>query len=198
MRAGNVEFFKKFFTDGGGKVDSEQSFTREDNDFRTHLTKVKEVKPDLLYFVGLEKSVAQILKQVRELKIKSALLANAVMAGPSVQEASGENDEGVYLVSPSFYFDQPTDVAKKFIEDYKAAYNKPPSHYAAIGYDIVNLLARIDKRQGDRGDDIVRKLTEIGGMTGAMGDLTIAAEGEISYPLYPAQIKEQKLIRLEL
>lgn len=190
-----VKFFKEGFEAAGGIIVEEQPYVATENDFRTYILKVSAAKPDLIYLVGL-REVAIVLRQIKELNIKKPILSNAALSSYTFRQAAAGADEGVYLVAPVFYFETPNKRAEDFIATYKSTYKKPPSHYAAIGYDLVYLLSKIKKEKGDMSEEIIEKLTNVKSMTGVMGDLVIDAEGEISYPLYPAVIKNQKLEQL--
>ena len=187
--------YKTSFTDSlkdlGGDVISEEIFQREDNDFRTQLTKIKFKNPDAIYVIGMDSHLTSILKQIKELKIDSIILTNWILASPSVQESSGEYDEGVYFTSPSYYFDDKTQATLEFIKNYMETYGKQPSAYAAIGYDTIKFLAMVQKFS-DPGN-LIDQLKQIKDFDAAMGKLSVDKEGEITFSLYPVKIENQKL-----
>lgn len=186
--------FKNAFRSLGKEILLEETFQRTDSDFRTQLTKIKNKNPDAIYVIGLDPHLSTILKQIKELKIVSVVLTNWILAAPAVQEAAGDNDEGVYFTSPSYYFDEKTSATSEFIKDYVAAYNKQPSAYAAIGYDTIKLLAKVQKFSDT--SDLINKLKQIKNFEAAMGELSVDKKGEITFPLYPVKIENQKLIKL--
>ncbi len=186
--------FKAPFEEGGGRIVVEEKFRGTDADFRTQLAKIKAANPDVVYLIALDKSMAAILKQARELGIKSQFITNWVLANPGVQQTVGANDEGVYLTSPSFYLEKPDAYAQSFIGSYTKKYGKAPSAYSAIGYDIVHLLGKIERSENETPEGVIQKITDLETLEGAMGNLTISDQGEISFPLYPARIEGGKLV----
>jgi len=174
-----------------------ENFSRADTDFKTQLSKVGVQKPDAIYIVAYDKGLAGILKQVKELKISATMVANWVLASPTVRELTKGYDEGVYLTSPSYYIGSPTPIATEFAKVYKAKYQKDPTAYSAIGYDTVNLLAKIKKSEGDTAEDIIKKLTAVKSLKGVMGDLAMDADGEITFALYPSIVKDGKLVEVK-
>ncbi len=185
--------FKKDFESRGGSLLSMDGFVRTESDFRGTLTKVKAAKPDFLYVIALDQSLATILKQAKESGVKSKIATNWVLAAPAVIALAGSASEGVYLTSPSYYT-APTPEVERFASDYKAAYGKDPSAYSAIGYDLVDILSRVKKTDGDADHQkLIADITALGGIRGIMGDLKIDAVGEITFALYPAVVEGGKL-----
>ncbi len=189
-----ADAFKKDFESVGGKIVSMDGFARSESDFRGILLKLKSSKPDMIYVIALDQSLATILKQTRESGITSKIATNWVLANPQVISLAGSAADGVYVTSPSYYDENSSPEVKLFNESYKKEYNKVPSAYAAIGYDLVHLLSlvRKDNKDVDR-TKLINDLTNIGQVRGIMGDLKIDGEGEITFALRPAVIYAGKL-----
>ncbi len=190
--------FKSRVEESGLSLVGSETFTNKDTDYRTQLTKIAFTKPDIIYIIALDKSLVAIIKQVREMNIKTTLMTNWILSNSSVIGSAGSLVEGVYFTTPSFNFESPDLVVTQFRSDYKNVYGKEPSAYAAIAYDIVNILGRIKKSSGDSGLDTVQKIKELGSLKGVMGDLTIDANKEITFKLYPAKIENGKTVTFEL
>lgn len=173
----------------GVKLVASETILRTDTDFKTQLSKINSAKPDAVYIIALDKGLATIIKQARELKMSAKLVTNWVLSNPSVRELTKGVDEEVYLTAPSYYLGTPGQIQNDFFNSYKAKYQKDPSAYAAIGYDLVNILSQIKKDPNDTSEEIIKKLTDVKSLKGVMGDLNIDAEGEITFALYPVVIK---------
>ena len=190
--------FKSEVEASGLKLVDSETFSSKDTDYRTQLTKIAATKPDAIYIIALNKSLIAIMKQISEMKIKSTLLTNWVFADRSIMASAGTLAEGVYFTTPSFYFDNPDPLVVKFKSDYQKAYGKSPSAYAAIAYDVVNILGKVKKASTDSGLDVVQKIKALGSMKGVMGDLTIDSNKEITFKLYPAKVDNGKMTTFTL
>ncbi len=190
--------FKSSLEKSGISLVASATFTNKDTDYRDQLTKIKSTNPDAIYIIGLDKSLVSIIKQAKELGIKANLITNWILSNPSVISAAGTLADGVYLTTPAYNFETPDPVVVKFRTDYQAKYGKAPSAYAAIAYDIVNILSKVTKSSTDSGLDVVSKIKALGSLKGVMGDLTIDANKEITFALYPAVIKDGKIVTVDL
>src|SRR5438132_130868 len=66
---GLAEFFSSAFTQLGGKIVAEQSYSGGDTEFRPQLTAIKSAKPQVLFIPGFYTDVGQIAIQARDLGI---------------------------------------------------------------------------------------------------------------------------------
>ena len=64
-------------------IDSE-GFASEDIDFKTQLIKIRGAKVDSIFFVGLVKQFANVLKQARDLGIQAQSFKRMVSGRPAV------------------------------------------------------------------------------------------------------------------
>ena len=172
----------------GGEIVLREMFGKSESDFRSQLMRVKSVNPQALYFIGLDKHIELIVKQAKELGIKSGLATNWVLANPSARQGREELLEGVYLTAPSYYFEKNL-LALEFDRQFLAKYSREPSAWAGIGCDIVRMLA--DTKAGS-GEKAMQKLKALRNYPAIMGELTTTAEGDIRFPLYPAVLKQGK------
>lgn len=177
----------------GVTIVANETIVGSDTDFKTQLSKLNAQKPDAIYVIALDKGLAGIIKQAKELKTSAKIVTNWVLANPAVREMTKGMDEGIYLTSPSYYLGTPSALQSEFVSSYKAKYQKDPSAYAAIGYDLVNILAKVKKETGDASENIIKKLTDVNSVKGVMGDLAIDQEGEITFALYPVVIHDAAL-----
>ena len=190
--------FKSQVEASGLSVIASETFTNKDTDYRTQLTKLVAAKSDVIYIIALDKSLVAIIKQAREMNIKTILMTNWVLSNSSVRDLAGPLAEGVYFTTPSFNLENPDPVVIQFRTDYQKVYGKAPSAYAAIAYDIVNILGKVKKTSSDTGLDIIEKIKDLGSLKSVMGDLTIDSNKEITFKLFPAKIENGKVVTFEL
>lgn len=126
--------FKKAFTDGGGRVVAEVSYSQKDTDFKAQLTKVRKEKPDVVFIPGYYTQVGSILRQADELKITSKILGTDGWDSPDLFKIAGKAAAGRYM-SSHFAPDDKDPKVQAFVKAYKAKYNATPGAMAALGYD---------------------------------------------------------------
>ena len=134
------ENFVKTFKSLGGTIVGEESYISGDKDFNAALTKIAQMDLDVLYVPGYYSEAGLIIKQARALGIDCPIIGGDGFDSPSLLEVAGAavlND--VYFTTA--YTTVTTDpTVLKFVEDYKAAYNKDRDMFAALAYDATNLI----------------------------------------------------------
>ncbi|MGA2082643.1 MAG: ABC transporter substrate-binding protein [Holophaga sp.] len=120
-------FLGKYFTDEfvkqGCKVQASEAFRSGELDFRAILGKVKPAKPDLLFIPTMQKEAALIMKQARDLGMKSVCMGGDGWASPDLITLGGAATEGSYFVNITSLEDP--DI-QGFLKDYRAKYNNDP------------------------------------------------------------------------
>ena len=134
---GLADNFKIAFTKAGGSIVSEESYATNDKDFNAQLTKIKNANPDVVYLPDYYGTVALIAKQLRAQGI------NVPMVGADGWD--GLTSNAGYEVLGGYYsnhyaVDSTEPAVKKFVESFRAKYNKDPNSFAALGYDCVYLI----------------------------------------------------------
>ena len=134
---GLADNFKIAFTKAGGSIVSEESYATNDKDFNAQLTKIKNANPDVVYLPDYYGTVALIAKQLR------AQVINVPMVGADgwdgLTSNAGDEVLGGYY-SNHYAVDSTEPAVKKFVESFRAKYNKDPNSFAALGYDCVYLI----------------------------------------------------------
>lgn len=70
---GHNKYFSEFLQKSGGSILSTFGVTADQQDFTTELTKIRELKPDVIFFGGLTPLAVRIRTQMDKLGIKSVL-----------------------------------------------------------------------------------------------------------------------------
>jgi branched-chain amino acid transport system substrate-binding protein len=168
---GQAELFGKTFEALGGKVVAFETYTTGDRDFSAQLTKIKAANPQVLFLPAYYNDVPLIAQQARRLGITAQLVGSDAWSSPEIIKLGGADVEGSYFCN--HYSNQiATDVAKKFIGDYKAKYGQEPDDVAALTYDAMGLLAQAitnaksTERPAVR--DALSKVQDYPGVTGTM------------------------------
>jgi len=137
---GLADFFRKAFTERGGKIVEEQSYSSGDIDFKGQLTNLRGKNPDIIMLPGYYTEVGLILKQARELGIKAAFLGGDGWDSPKLFEIGGKALIGSYF-SNHYSVEDPDPKVLDFIAKYKKLFNNEiPDSMAVLGYDAVMVL----------------------------------------------------------
>jgi branched-chain amino acid transport system substrate-binding protein len=173
-----AKYFKTRYTELGGKIVLEDTYTQGDTDFSAQITRLKALKPQpaLLYVAALQASDAgAIAKQIRDAGIKLPMVGGDGYDGPELVGVGGSGAENVYFSTHSL-MDAKSGNAK--MKAFIAAYNKeyghdPESAFAALGYDAVYLMADAITRAGSVDSAAIRKaLAATKGFVGVTGSVT--------------------------
>lgn len=145
---GLADAFKKEFEKQGGKVIGQESYQSDDSDFKTTLTRIRSMNPDLLYIPNYYQDVGKIIKQARELGMKQPILGgDGYDSDTLVQIAGAQNTNNVFFTN-HYSSDDPDQKIQDFVKKFQAKYNRKPDGFAALGYDTVRLVADAIKRAG--------------------------------------------------
>lgn len=134
---GLADNFKIAFTNAGGSIVSEESYATNDKDFNAQLTKIKNANPDVVYLPDYYGTVALIAKQLRAQGINVPMVGADGWDG--LTSNAGDEVLGGYY-SNHYAVDSTEPAVKKFVESFRAKYNKDPNSFAALGYDCVYLI----------------------------------------------------------
>lgn len=149
---GHNKYFSQFLANSGGQIVGTFGVTADQQDFTAELTKVKELKPEVVYFGGLTPIGIRIRSQMDKLGIK------AVFEGTSgIKSAAYHDGLGKDLAEGSLSFIEGAPWEKlpgglNFIAKYnQAKYNEPPEAYGPFAFSAATLIMdAIEKVGPDR------------------------------------------------
>jgi branched-chain amino acid transport system substrate-binding protein len=129
-----VDSFKALTKDDKAIL-AELNYNTGDQDFSAQLTEVKKFKPDVIFAPGNFTESALIVKQARELGIKTPFLGGDTWETPEFIDVGKKAVEGV-VFSTFFATEVPiTETSKVFLDAYRKQYNKEPAAVTALGFD---------------------------------------------------------------
>jgi len=188
----------KFFTDSFVKLTGDKgaivatlNYNTGDQDFSAQLTQIKSLKADVIFAPGNYTESALVIKQARELGIKTPFLGGdtwEIAEFINVGKASVENA----VLSTFFDNDAPlTPNSKTFVSAYAKKYGKAPSGTAVLGFDGYLLALDAIKRAGSIEPSKIRDaIAATSKFPGASGYVTFS--GGSNDPVKSAVIKEVK------
>ena len=189
--------FKEIFQELGGEVLLSEGFEKAGTDFRPLLQKVKVLNPPGLYILGYGQSLAYIVKQVREIGIKSTILSMNALGLPEYLQIMGNAAENAYCTVPLFSPTLPQENVQKFVKNYYSRYKDVPNFISAETYDMIYLLAEAIRKGGYSSDGIRNGLLNIENFPALMGRVSTLPNREIVFPLTVKKIKNGVLVEPE-
>ena len=151
-------FFLESFKNLGGTVALAQS-DKDPAGFADFLTKVKTVTPapKAVYAATFPSDGPDMIKMARAAGVDLPLLSADGWDEEGVAAASKAEDlDGIYFTTHRF-IGVDTPAMSAFIDDYTKKYGEaPPSAFAPLGFDSVNLLADAIRRAGSTDPQAIR------------------------------------------
>ncbi len=189
--SGIYNTFKSEAADKGLEIVSEGAFTKDSKtDFSAQISDAKNKGAELVFLPIYYQEASLILSQAKSAEYSPIFFGCDGLDGIlSVENFDTSLAEGVMLLTP-FAADADDEATKKFVADYKAAYNnETPNQFAADAYDCVKIVAKLIKQEGITADmsasDMCDKLKaaisngfSFDGLTGT--GMTWTADGAVS------------------
>ena len=149
--------FKRSLSERGGTLLSEDGISVGTKDFRPILNKIKELKPEAIYFGGLTTEAALCKRQMHELGMDNILYFGVTgLDSETFNEIAGSAAEGTIIVG-KLALGEDSD----FVKAYKAAGFTEP--YEATGpyvYDAVGIVLEALKKVGPDKTAIVNYIAD--------------------------------------
>ena len=152
---------------GGVKTVAYEGINQHDTDFLSLISKLKTLKPEMVFFAVIADSALPFLRQAQQADFK-ARWANAVsLSNPKFLQDAGNLADGFIGIT---HFEATTaqGAAKTFVDDFKSKYGQTPTHYSAVYYDTIRVIADAMRRGGVDRQSILNalKTTDFQGITG--------------------------------
>ncbi|MBI5835496.1 MAG: ABC transporter substrate-binding protein [Armatimonadetes bacterium] len=178
---GLTEVIGKVFPGSGRTIDRVEAYKQGDRDFAAILTKIKELKPDVIFIPGYYEEVGLIIKQAREQGITATLLGADGWDSPKLAEIAGASlDDKCFFVNHYAQSD-PRPVVQAFVTEFRKRYNEDPDALAACAYDAMNIALRaIERAQGTDKDALKKALAATKDYDGVTGTITLDADRNAS------------------
>jgi branched-chain amino acid transport system substrate-binding protein len=157
------------------KVLPREKGTDKTTDWKAILTKLKGRKPDAIFYGGMDATGGPLVKQGRELGIKSVFAFGDGACTEKMAELAGEAAEGMLCSQAGI----PVAAAdKKFLDAYKKKFNADPILYAPFTYDAANMLIAAMKKADSA--DPAKYLPALASLeyTGASGKIAFDEKGD--------------------
>jgi branched-chain amino acid transport system substrate-binding protein len=166
-----------------------------EKDFRPFLTRIKEGNPDIIFAAGYYNEAASIVRQSKELGIKSQILGEEGFDSPKFLEIAGPAAEGV-IIATNLDRDDPRPLVQNFLKNYRKAYNEDADMVGASSYDAFMILVNAIRKAGTDPKAIQKALLETKDYNGLTGKISRFVQGEVVKPVQIQVVKGGKFRRL--
>jgi branched-chain amino acid transport system substrate-binding protein len=149
--------------------------TQDTRDWKAILTKLKGKGPDAIFYGGMDSGAGPLMKQGRELGLKTVFAFGDGACTEKMKELAGDASEGLVCSQAGI----PVQAASKaFLDAYKKKFNSDPLIYAPFTYDAANLL--IAAMQAANSVDPAKYLPELAKIKyeGASGHIEFDEKGD--------------------
>lgn len=183
---GLADNFKKTFEAAQGKV-SFQYYVTEDTDFSNVIQNVANENPDVIFVSGYYAQAGPMIKQAKDKWAGKPIIGGDGLDSPDLIGLVGDSNAAIYL-SSHFAADEPNERVQAFAKRYQEEFGKLPGAMAALGYDVLFVLADAVKRCDDPFDPekLAKAIRETKGVRGITG--TISLDNDERTPIKDAVI----------
>lgn len=162
----------------GATIVSAEDYDSTTTDFRTLLTKVKQVNPDVIVVNSqTSANLIRISDQARQLDLTMQLAS----PGPFTDEqvlADKNLDGTIFALAPGLSTE---GKGPTFLENYKRVYGKEPQYafYAGAAYDDVYLIAQAIREVGDDSEKVAEYIYALENFEGTIGTYSFDEGGDL-------------------
>lgn len=120
----------------GATVAASDSIDPKAADYSAAVTKMKDAKPDAIFYGGYYAEAGKLAKQLRDAGVTSTLVFGDGVLDKGYIEAGGPAAEGSLITCTC----APTDSNPTFLKNYQAMFKSDPATYGPEAYDATNAL----------------------------------------------------------
>ncbi len=180
---GHNKYFSADVQKLGGNILGTFGVTADQQDFNAELTKIKELKPEVIYFGGLTPIGVRIRSQMDKLGIIAAFQGTSGIVSDAFVEGLGPLAEGTL----AFREGAPAEKlpgGKFFLEQYqKQNYAEGPEAYGAFAYAAATLIMDAIEKVGPDRQKVMTELNGTRDHQSIVGRVTFDDHGQNMVPL---------------
>ena len=168
--------------DVGIEVLGHESIDAKSQEFKSLMTKIKGLNPDLVYFGGTTQSKGgQLAKDLVAAGLDAKLMVpDGCMEEAFIQSAGADNLNGrCFVTFGGLPPDKLEGKGKEFVDKYVAKYGGQPEAYAIYGYEAAKVALEAIRKAGKKDRQaIVEACTSIKEFEGALGTWSFDENGD--------------------
>jgi branched-chain amino acid transport system substrate-binding protein len=175
---GLADVVEKVAKEKGIKVVAREFATDKTTDFNAILTKIRATKPDVIMYGGMDATAGPLAKQMKQLGIKSVLLAGDGVCSPEFIKLAGD-------AAPVLHCSMAGEAVEKlakgeeFKAKFKSTWNQDVQVYSPYSYDAVYVIADAIKRAGKADRAAITGAMPATNYPGLTGTIAFDEKGDI-------------------
>lgn len=181
---GVAEAFRGAAEKLGAEIVGFEGITVGEKDFNGVVNQVLSKKPDVVYFGGIYSEAGIIIKQARAKGIDVPFMGADGMDSSGLVDIAGDAVKNTFITSVAGD-STATETGKKFVEAYKAAFNKEVEAFSVYGYDTMGvILQAIETAINDNGgklptrEKVAEAIRATKNYQGALTNVTFDEKGD--------------------
>lgn len=176
---------------GYGPIAGEIYTGLDQNDFSAEIAQIRAAGPDAVYEFQPGGLGINFLKQwaASGLKEKIPLIVGAPSLDPRLLAAVGEAASNMHIAA-NWNADLPNAANQAFVAAYRAAYDRPPTYYAANAYDTALMIAAALKASGGKLDDGFGAAVKKADFASIRGKVSFASNNAVKQDWYALSVKQ--------
>ncbi len=165
-----VKTAKEYARKLGIREVADEKYLKGAPDFRSTLTKIKTLKPDLVFMVSYEVDAITLMRQSREIRLTPKAFLGAGAGFTTAQFLAQKMISNLVFSSTQWTEDVNWPGARNFYNRYKAKFGKEPSYHAACAYEAMIIMAETAAKNGGNREK-TRAGLKSGKWNGIMGEV---------------------------
>jgi branched-chain amino acid transport system substrate-binding protein len=192
--------FKKAYTAGGGKILKTVLINSGDKDFNAQVAAIKAANPDIVAFTGYYNEAALLVKQARDMGVKTPFIGADGVGFPQLVEIAGKAAEGFMYTDHFNEAAAKSPEAKAYVEAYHKKYNKTADSMGALAADAYGMIVAAmekciqEKKGSDNKECINTNLRNTKDYKGITGVITINKDGNAVKSAVINEVKDGKFV----
>ena len=175
---GLADVVEKVAKEKGMKVVAREFTNDKATDFNAILTKVRGSKPDVVMYGGMDATAGPMAKQMKQLGIKSTLLAGDGVCSPEFIKLAGDA-AGILHCSMAGEAVEKMPKGADFLANFKKRFNADVQVYSPYSYDAVYVIADAIKRAGKTDRASITAAMPATNYPGLTGQIAFDEKGDI-------------------
>jgi len=189
---GNKDVFIEAYKKVDGEVILAEGFDQGETDFKSILTKVKQLNIEGVYIIAVGEN-GYILRQAREMGINTQFLSTVGIEGPELWKIAGNAANGVIFTVQKFDASS-SQKAEHFSNNYLSKYGEGPDLFSALGYDAIYIVSKVVNEDGYNSDSIKKGLYNLCNFQGVIGNVSFDKNGDIQSEVMMKIAKDGKFV----
>lgn len=183
----------------GGQLVGSYSVPPGIESFAAIAAKLREAKPDAVYFASYGTQQLQIIKQLRDNGVTQQLLTYSIGSLPSV--AAMPEAEGLVFTTQAFDLDSAERLTRRFVSDWRSKYKSNPTSYAQNYYNGTLLYAYLaasleKKKKPVTGDNLLAELRALKRFQFVGGEVSFTDKATTVMPIQLNRVSKAAVSRI--